>query len=641
VNAPCVASLLSPSRVAPDVTGCATCGQGTRRRLRFGPSLVEACSHCHALTVDSVVDARVPSFEGHVKALREEIAAEEEEGTGKELVCAVEDAAPAKGGASLQAQVLRGDPRWVVPGSRVEGFLPDAADEADSAYVDVEQRACGVLRLATDDRRWADLRRGAEVRLRPQTNAALYRNLLKAFLVVRRRFPDAYHSLEHPDRLPRLSTQPVPGLDETDLRPSQAKALRAAVRLPEGGILLVQGPPGTGKTTVIARLLREEARRHRTVLVASHTHVAIDNALRKALAATPTLATKAVRLGDSGRVAEDLAHLNRRIGSFRADPEDPDARPLFETLQERHPVAAMTLDALASAILAADQDNQDVRPFDTVIVDEAGMNAFPKTAIAAAVARRLVLVGDPLQLPPIVRGRRASRDENHRRSHFEILQRMRADLAVLLDEQFRCEPAIYEWSKDAIYGGQVRSARPAGKGAWKVLGDKVDGAVAWVDTSGIPGNRSEQRGTSRANPTHVELGIRIAQELLKQGLAPGDVGYITPFRAQAELWRDTVAAGKSRLASLARMTAATVDAFQGNERRAILFDLTTTHPAKPHEDHRRLNVSLTRAQDLLVILGPRPFVRRMEENPFLWSLQNWARPAVLQPTPAMPARRAP
>src|SRR5687768_13787116 len=86
------ATLISRRRVGRPVTGCGACGKGERRRLRFGTSLVECCSLCHALEVSSVVDARVPNFEGHVKALREEIAAEKEEGTGKALVCSVESA---------------------------------------------------------------------------------------------------------------------------------------------------------------------------------------------------------------------------------------------------------------------------------------------------------------------------------------------------------------------------------------------------------------------------------------------------------------------------------------------------------------------------------------------------------------------
>jgi DNA replication ATP-dependent helicase Dna2 len=391
----------------------------------------------------------------------------------------------------------------------------------------------------------------------------------------------------------------------------------------------VQGPPGTGKTTVIARFLKEAVQRGKTVLVTSHTHVAIDNALRKALRQDRSLEGAMVRLGDAGKVATDLSHINRRVGEFRADPnQEPDdstkppAQPLFAALQGKYPIVGMTLDALASALVTCDQFNEEVEPFDYVIVDEAGMNGFPKIAIAHAVSRRLVLVGDPLQLPPIVRAWSFRNDENYRRSHFELLQMMRPDLCVMLDEQFRCHPVIYEWSKDAVYGGKVRSARQALVQRLKIQGTQLWSPVVWLDSGGIQGNRSEPAGSSRINKVQADLALTVLKELIKQGLAPEDIGYITPFRAQAEHLREVIE-GNSRLGTLGRCTIATVDAFQGNERKAILFDLTTLHPAKPHEDHRRLNVSLTRAEDLLMILGPRRFVAKPADNPFAWSLQNW------------------
>ncbi|HEX2066855.1 MAG TPA: AAA domain-containing protein, partial [Candidatus Thermoplasmatota archaeon] len=457
----------------------------------------------------------------------------------------------------------------------------------------------------------------------------------------RRRFGTQVE-LERPDLLPPLSDRPVAGLDEAGLRPAQARALRCAASLPEGGVLLVQGPPGTGKTTVIARLVAQEARRGRTVLVTSHTHVAIDNALRKALRHQPGLAGKVVRLGEAGRVAPDLAHLQKRIGAFREVDEEGQERPavpLFQNLQDQHPVVGMTLDALASALLGADQDNQEVRPFDTVIVDEAGMNAFPKLAIAHAVARRLALVGDPLQLPPIVRAWSFRNNEAHKRSHFEVLQMLRPDLSVLLDEQFRCHPAIYSWSQHAVYGGRVASAVPGRPVPLKsLLGTPLRSPVAWLDTAATPGNRSESVGSSRANPTHARAAADVVVDLVRQKVAPEDIGYISPFRAQAQAFQDL--AQERRLPVLQRVTAATVDAFQGNERRAIVYDVTTLRPAKPHEDHRRLNVALTRAQELLVLVGPRPFVRSAQENPFYWSLQNWADVQVLPYATADAAVRA-
>jgi DNA replication ATP-dependent helicase Dna2 len=305
---------------------------------------------------------------------------------------------------------------------------------------------------------------------------------------------------------------------------------------------------------------------------------------------------------------------------------------LFHNLQERHGVVGMTLDALAVSVLNSDINNEEIPPFDTVIVDEAGMNGFPKIAIAAAVSRRLILVGDPLQLPPIVRAWSFRGDENYKRSHFEVLQMMRPDLSCLLEEQFRCHPDIYSWSEGAVYAGKVKSEapkRPIPIG--KVLGVDLKSPVVWIDTSQIPGNRSEQAGTSRVNATHTRLALEVLSGLARSRIAPDEVGYIAPFRAQAENLRHELDERAKKNPGWARMVASTVDAFQGNERRVILFDLTTLHPAKPHEDHRRLNVSLTRAQELLIIIGPRPFVKTPKENPFLWSLQNWAEAQTIQP----------
>ena len=627
-------------RVAALVEGCKACGIGKRSLARFGPAMVESCSHCHALRVQPIVDPRVPSMEDHLKALQEEIAVEEEEGdAAKGLRCLVEESHPIQGGGRLRVQVLHGNPRWVVTGSRVEGFPAEAKpDSKDAVNVEVKRKAGSILDLEADSKEWGDLRRGLEVQLRPQTNATLYRNLLRAFVVVGRRFG---HDLE-PKRLPDLVDKPVPGWQDHGLRPAQARAVRLALNLPERGVLLVQGPPGTGKTTVIARFLKEAAARGKTVLVTSHTHVAIDNALRKALRGDKSLEAKMVRLGESGKVAPDLAHVNKRVSSFRMEEDEEDTDPalrkpvvpLFENLQRNHPIVGMTLDALASALVVSDGLDQEVHPFDYVLVDEAGMNAYPKVAVAHAVAKRLVLVGDPLQLPPIVRSWSFRNDENYKRSHFELLQMMRPDLSVLLDEQFRCQPAIYEWSRDAVYAGKVRSSRGSSKGNVKrLLGQELRSPVVWVDTSHLPGNRSEQSGKSRINPTHVTLAAAVLKDLLKAGLAPDQVGYIAPFRAQANLLRETLEADR-RNPGLAAITVATVDAFQGNERKAILFDLTTLRPAKPHEDHRRLNVSLTRAEDLLILMGPRRFALTPKENPFYWSLQNWKAAQVLAaPTP--------
>lgn len=566
------------------------------------------------------MDPRVPTLRDHLKCLQEEILVEEEEAREEDkiLVCAVEEGRHTPHGSEVRVQVMQGDPRWVVKGSRLEGRHADQkVSEKNATMARVEKKAGPVLQLQVDDPAWADVPRGHQVALQPQTNATLYRNLLKAFIVVTRFGPD---DLLKPESLPPLK----PAAAKTDgLRPKQAEALEKAVGLEPGGTMLVQGPPGTGKTFVIARLISEAVRAGKTVLVTSHTHVAIDNALRKAVKGDRALRDKMVRLGEAKAVSADLLPWNASISKFHMDPDDEDALPLFSSITKDRPVVGMTLDALACAFVHADKMDQPVEPFDLVIVDEAGMNAYPKLAIANAAGKRLVLVGDPLQLPPIIRAWSYRDDQHYKRSHFEILQLLRPDLCVMLDEQFRCHPDVYEWSNGAVYGGDVTSRNSSDGLAWNGAGP-----VVWLDTQELADDKTERIGSSRINPRRMELAMDLFRQLIKSGIPPEEIGYITPFRAQADGLRERLAEQKDANV-LVRVTAATVDAFQGNERRAIIFDLTTRRPGKPHEDHRRLNVSLTRAQDLLIIIGPRNFVRKSADNPFYASLQQWQAPAVV------------
>ncbi|WP_249357990.1 DEAD/DEAH box helicase [Nocardia cyriacigeorgica] len=83
-------------------------------------------------------------------------------------------------------------------------------------------------------------------------------------------------------RGPRLAELSSPGalpgtVTPEGLNEGQGQAL-AAMTTPGGW--LVWGPPGTGKTTVIVRAVARALEAGRSVLIASHTHVAVDNVVK-------------------------------------------------------------------------------------------------------------------------------------------------------------------------------------------------------------------------------------------------------------------------------------------------------------------------------------------------------------------------
>ncbi|MDR6990308.1 exodeoxyribonuclease V subunit alpha [Luteimonas sp. 3794] len=160
------------------------------------------------------------------------------------------------------------------------------------------------------------------------------------------------------------------------------QALAAAVAL-RHNLVLVTGGPGTGKTTTITRLL---------ALLAAQALHAGRPAPRIALAA-PT-----------GRAAERMAESVRKAVQALA------AANVDSALLDGLPTAGTTLHRLLGTIPDSPRfrhHTDNPLPFDVVVVDEASMIDLPlmaKLVDAVADGARLVLLGDPDQLPSVEAG---------------------------------------------------------------------------------------------------------------------------------------------------------------------------------------------------------------------------------------------
>jgi hypothetical protein len=80
---------------------------------------------------------------------------------------------------------------------------------------------------------------------------------------------------------PTATGRPAPVGAGGELNTGQQRALAA---MTTAGAHFVWGPPGTGKTKVISAAVADALAHERTVLVTSHTHVAVDNVLEKLVA---------------------------------------------------------------------------------------------------------------------------------------------------------------------------------------------------------------------------------------------------------------------------------------------------------------------------------------------------------------------
>ncbi len=166
-------------------------------------------------------------------------------------------------------------------------------------------------------------------------------------------------------------------------KPTHDHQARAAALALIHSLLLITGGPGTGKTTTTARLL---------VLLAAQARNTGLAPLRIALAAPTGRAAE--------RMAESVRHAVQALGAAGVDPELLAALPTTGTTLHR------LLGTLPDSPRFRHHADHPL-PFDVVVVDEASMIDLPlmaKLVDAIADGTRLVLLGDPDQLPSVEAG---------------------------------------------------------------------------------------------------------------------------------------------------------------------------------------------------------------------------------------------
>ncbi len=225
--------------------------------------------------------------------------------------------------------------------------------------------------------------------------------------------------------------------DEGRAPDHQARAAATALR---HNLLLITGGPGTGKTTTITRLL---------VLLAAQAQAANQPAPRVALAAPTGRAAE--------RMAESLRHALQKLPAAGID----------SALCEQLPSTGTTLHRLLGVIPDSPRfrhHGDNPLPYDVIVVDEASMIDLPlmtKLVEAIAPGTRLVLLGDPDQLPSVEAGDvlsailRAAGDGQ--RSNAADAEALRTLLGELPAEAIETKPSDFAGARVQLQRGYRQS----------------------------------------------------------------------------------------------------------------------------------------------------------------------------------------
>lgn len=147
--------------------------------------------------------------------------------------------------------------------------------------------------------------------------------------------------------------------------------------------VVVQGPPGTGKTTRMAQLAASLLKENKSVLVTALTNQALIELAKK---------DKLQEYIEKGKVSKTSLTVDEKR-----------EQPHLQEIKENKCNASSGFLSLATFYLSSGWavDVTDI-PFDYVIMDEASQALLPMIAAAMKLGRKVVLIGDQKQLPPIV-----------------------------------------------------------------------------------------------------------------------------------------------------------------------------------------------------------------------------------------------
>ena len=446
------------------------------------------------------------------------------------------------------------------------------------------------------------------------------------------------------------------------LNGAQAAAVGGGLDLleSEAEFILIHGPPGTGKTTTLVALIEAALVQAEgcTILVTAPTNAAVDLLAEQLLARE----LKVLRLGHPARVDERLWRCTLEGHSERHDQTPVlakmrrEAEALYREARRyrRHFGAAEAAERRAqladhrelrrqirtlekgvinqilegariilTTLVGAAGHYLKGRRFDLCCIDEASQALEAAAWIPILRSDRVVLAGDHHQLPPVVKSGNAL---GH--TLFQKIAERHASTGRIffLDTQYRMVPEIMAFPNLEFYDGRLLAHT-------QTIDARADSRVqdvlafasplVFVDTAGTEfyETRDPQTQSCRNEGEARMIGTLLARMVPALSDENWSVGVIATYRDQAELLRARF--GESDVFADVDLEADTVDSFQGRERDLILISMVRSNEEGDTGflgETRRMNVALTRAKRLLVVVGDsatlsfHPFYRRFLEH---------------------------
>lgn len=433
---------------------------------------------------------------------------------------------------------------------------------------------------------------------------------------------------------------------------SQKDAVIKAVG--EENLFMIQGPPGTGKTTVIKEIIQQHLFNYPKdkILIVSQANVAVDNVLRGLRYNSKTIVTEQdiIRCGNEESVGDDIKAVlfenkkkeyiqSIKEASFSNEEKDGDRKrwieivddPAGETLigeciLKNHQLIGATCVGLEKRRLGLNE-----MIFDLVIIDEAGKTLPGEILIPINRAKKVILIGDHKQLPPVINPALYSNDtfdvsdiiEDNEKDDFlnesffkRLYESCPETNKVMLNTQFRMPSIIGSmiselfYTEDALHNGYNTVHKEP------IIYNKNLNIIDMSNVIEYREKKDEKSGPY--NIKECEVVVNLLEHIRNKGYLERVV-VITPYKNQKRYLIRAI-----REANIQQVDINTIDAFQGDEAEIVIYCTTRSKQKTDYFSYdSRLNVALSRAKNELIIIGSMKYFYSYGEGSNLYKIAEY------------------
>ncbi|MFL2648351.1 MAG: TM0106 family RecB-like putative nuclease [SAR202 cluster bacterium] len=365
------------------------------------------------------------------------------------------------------------------------------------------------------------------------------------------------------------------------------EAIKNRIKNMNNSYIVMQGPPGTGKSYTSSRIILDLIESNYRIAIVCHSHKAIINLIKSIddFAIESKVSFKGIYKSSSGKTDHQFSNI--QIGDTnKVNVKD-------------YQLVAGTTWALSNSNHRI--NSKEDKNFDYIFFDEAGQMSISKVIASSLSAKNIVLIGDHMQLPQPTTG---NIEGESSLSPIEYLisekNTISNDKGIFLDKSYRMHSSVCEFISDSFYEKRLDSDI-LNKNQKIIINNKEinNGIfVADINHSDYSVQNIEEAHFTKNIYEKLINNTWINRENKKKKITQKDILVVSPFNAQVNLIKEEIPEAQ----------VGTIDNFQGQEAPIVIVSYTSSDPENIPRgsdfffDFRRLNVSISRAKCLAIIL---------------------------------------